>query len=229
MTTPQELYRLQSSLSSIFDRIGLTQEISDDQSLFEFSSQEQDQLDFLIEKYEELLEEIRHNTSYIEETLDQRLIIRLGNYYYLNNNEIEALEYYNISIDIEENEWAYFNSAKILANQRQFNLAVEKYDQAIKIKPDFLQAFRHQAEILIQQGNKEAAFEKLQKCQQINPNDPETNKLLANYYLEHGEKKEALSHLKAIHHRDTDVEEKIEELEHKDSFLSRLTNRLRKK
>ena len=228
MTTLQELYRLQSSLSGIFDRIGLTQEIRDDQSLLEFTSQEQNQLDFLIEKYEELLEEIRHNPSYVEETLDQRLIIRLGNYYYLHNNEIEALEYYNISIDIEENEWAYFNSAKILQLQERLENAYEKYDQAIKLKPDFSQALCHQAEILLLQGESEKALEKLKKSQQLNPNDPETNILIANYYIEHGENKEALIHLKAIHHQDPDVKNKITELEQKQSFLNRFISRFRK-
>jgi len=56
MTSPEQLYRLQSSLSSVFDRIGLTQEIRDDFSVIEFTPQEQDQLDLLIEKFEELLE-----------------------------------------------------------------------------------------------------------------------------------------------------------------------------
>lgn len=230
MTSPQQLYRLQSSLSSVFDRIGLTQEIRDDFSVIEFTPQEQDQLDLLIEKFEELLEEFRNDSTSIEETLDQRLLIRLGNYYYyLHNDEDRALDYYRLCTKVEENEWAYFNSAKILASQGHFDLAIERYDQAIKVKPDFPQAFRLQAEILNRQGKSDVAFEKLQKSQQLNPNDPETNKLLADYYLAHGEKNEALFHLKAIHHRDTDVKEKIEELESKDSFFKRLSSRLRKK
>ncbi|MFX0183033.1 MAG: hypothetical protein ACFE95_08135 [Candidatus Hodarchaeota archaeon] len=230
MTSPQQLYHLQSSLSSLFDRIGLTQEFRDDFTVIEFTPQEQDQLDLLIEKFEELIEELRNDAASIQETLDQRLLIRLGNFhYYLYKDEDRALDYYGLSTKVEENEWAYFNSAKILAKQEYLDLAIEKYDQAIKIKPDFPQAFRHQAEILNRQGKSDAAFEKLQKSQELNPNDPETNKLLADYYLAHGEKNEALYHLKAIHHRDSVVKERIEELQSKDSFFKRLSKRLRKK
>ncbi len=63
----------------------------------------------------------------------------------------------------------------------------------------------------------------------LNPNDPETNKLLADYHIEHGEKNEALFHLKAIHHRDPGVMEKINDLERKESLLNRIIGRFRKK
>lgn len=229
MTTLQELYHLQTSLSLIFDRIGITQEIRDDRSLDEITPNEQDQLTLLIEKFEFCVKEIRQERDHIEEALDQRLLIRLGNYYYSQGDISQALEYYDFSILAEENEWAHFNSARILKLQEQPEKAYEKYDQAIKLKPDFPQALRHQSEILTRQDNPETALKKLKKSQQLNPNDPETNKLLANYYLEHGEKKEALVHLKAIHHRDRDVNEKIEELERKKSFLNRIMGRFRNK
>ena len=80
-----------------------------------------------------------------------------------------------------------------------------------------------------QKGDESGALQKLKKSQQLNPNDPETNKLLAEYFLEHGEKKEALTHLKAIHHRDSEVSEKIEELERKKTLIGRLTTRFRRK
>lgn len=229
VTTLQELYHLQNSLSSIFDRIGITQEIRDDLSLNELSPHEQDQLTLLIEKFEFSFEEIHHDPNRFEEAFDQRLMIRLGNYYYSQGNSSQALEYYDFSNLVEENEWAHFNSARILQTQEQLELAYEKYDQAIKLKPDFSQALRYQAEILNRQGDTETALKKLKKSQQLNPNDPETNKLLANYYIEHGEKKEALEHLKAIHHRDPDVMEKINELEKKESFLNRIFGRFRNK
>lgn len=229
MTVLQELYHLQTSLSLIFDRIGITQEIQDNFSLHEFSPQEQDQLTLLIEKFEFNLEKIRDNPTKFEEGFDQRLFIRLGNYYYFQEDFSQALEYYDLSIMVEENEWAYFNSARVLQTQDQLDTAYEKYDQAIKLKPDFSQALRYQAEILIQQGKTDIALEKLKKSQKLNPNDPETNKLLADYYVEHGEDKEALMHLKAIHHRDPEVISKIEELERNKPFLRRIFGRFRNK
>ncbi|MFX1515025.1 MAG: tetratricopeptide repeat protein [Promethearchaeota archaeon] len=224
----QELYHLQASLSLIFDRLGITQEIQDKLSLDELSPQEQDQLTLLIEKFNFNLEEIHKNLNLLEQGFDQRLFVRLGNYFYYEGDYSQALEYYSLSSSIDENEWAYFNSARILQLQERLENAYEKYDQAIKLKPDFSQALCHQAEILLHQGESEKALEKLKKSQQLNPNDPDTNKLIANYYIEHGENKEALIHLKAIHHQDPDVKNKITELEQKQSFLNRFISRFRK-
>ncbi|MFX0087106.1 MAG: tetratricopeptide repeat protein [Candidatus Hodarchaeota archaeon] len=229
MRIPQELLNLQSSLSQAFDRIGITQEIKNDLSLDDFSPQELDQLSFLIEKFESNLSEIRYNPEYNVESLDQRLLIRLGNYYFFQGDTFQAIEYYDLSNQIEENEWAHYNSAFILEKQGQFERAYEKFDQAIKLKPDFPQAFRHQAMILTSQGKAEKAIDKLLKSRELNPSDPDTNKLLAKYYIEHGEKKEALTHLKAIHHRDSSVSNQIEELEKEKTFLGRITNLFRKK
>lgn len=207
--------------------MGITQEISNNLSLDEFTPQERNQLSLLIEKFAFFFEEIRQKPTSIEKILDQRLLIRLGNYYYNQGDLSQAVEYYNLSILVKENEWAYFNSGMILKQEEKLELAYEKFDQSIKLKPDFPQAYRNQAEILFQQGDNEKALEKLIKSQQLNPNDPETNKLLADYYLEDGEKDEAIKYLKAIHHQDSEVIQKIEELERKESFLKRISNRIR--
>jgi tetratricopeptide (TPR) repeat protein len=229
LPNPQDFYQIQSNLSLIFDRIGITQEIGNDLSLEEFSPQEQDQLALLIEKFESSFNEFRHKSEEIREVLDQRLIIRLGNFYFHRGDIAQALDYYDFSNQIEENEWGYFNSGKILQSQSELDNAFERFEEAIKLKPDFPQALRHQAEILKHQGKEDAALKKLQKSQQLNPNDFETNKMLADYFLEQGEKKEALIHLKAIHHRDKNITEKITELENKKSVFNRVMNRFRKK
>ncbi len=230
MAAPHEAYQVQDSLSNVFDNIGLTQEIKDDFTLIDMTPQEEDQLFLLIEKFEVILEKIHPESTSLDESLDQRLLVRLGNYYYYSHNdEDQALKYYKLSNRVEENEWAYFNSAKILMKLKSYESAFDNFEQAIKLKPDFPQAFRHQAEILLYQGNENEALEKLKKSQKLNPNDPETNKLLAKHFLNHGEKDEALMHLKAIHHRDSEVSKKIEELEQKKSLLARFTSRFYKK
>ncbi len=229
MRIPQELFNLQSSLSQAFDRIGITQEIKNDLSLDDFSPQELDRLSFLVEKFESNLAEIRHNPEYIDESLDQRLLIRLGNYYFFQGDAFQAIEFYDLSNQVEENEWAYYNSAFILEKQGEFERAYNKFDLAIKLKPEFPQAFRHQAMILISLGKTDLAIAKLLKSRELNPSDPDTNKLLAKYYIEHGEKKEALTHLKAIHHRDSSVSDQIKELEREKSFFERISNLFRKK
>lgn len=227
MAEYRELYRLQSSLSGTFDRMGLTQELQNTFSFDELTPQERDQIVFLIEKYENLLAEVRSNPQSVEEILDQRLLVRLGNYYYALGENLLALDYYNLSNLVVENEWALFNSGQILYDQEDLEDAIHRFEDAIKLKPEFPQAFRYIGIILFQRGDKEGALKKLRHSQKLNPNDPETNKLLADYFLEQGEKQEALSHLKAIHYRDETVTDKIEELERKRSLLTRLKDRLR--
>ena len=157
MNFPKDLYNLQGSLSQAFDNVGITQDIKNDSPLDEYSSQEQDQLAFLIEKFELKLDEIRSNLDSIADSIDQRLLIRLGNYYFFQGDSFQALEFYNLSNLVEENEWAHFNSAMILETQSQLDEAFDKFDKAIKLKPDFPQALRHQAEILTSQGKTEIA------------------------------------------------------------------------
>ena len=227
MAEYHELYRLQSSLSGTFDAIGLTQELQRTFSFDHFTPQERDHLAFQLEKFENLLAEVRSNTDSMEEILDQRLLVRLGNYYYAIGEELLALDYYDLSNLVEENEWALFNSGQILYDQENLEDAIQRFEDAIKLKPEFPQAYRYLGLILFQRGDKKGALDNLQHSQKLNPNDPTTNKLLADYFLEQGEKQEALSHLKAIHYRDETVTEKIEALERKRSFLTRLKNRLR--
>ena len=229
MSFSQELFNLLTSLSQAFDRIGIMQEIKNDSPLDNYPPQELDQLAFLIEKVQLKFEESGYDFSSIEDILDQRLLIRLGNYYFFLGDYYLALEYYKLSNKVEENEWAHYNSALILETQGELEKAFNEYDQAIKLKPEFSQAFRHQAEILILQGKTDVALEKLLQSRNLNPNDPETNKLLANYYIEHGDKKEAIFHLKAIHYRDASVSKKIEELEKRKSFIQRLSGLFQKK
>ncbi|MFW9778416.1 MAG: tetratricopeptide repeat protein [Candidatus Heimdallarchaeota archaeon] len=223
----QELYRLQSSLSGTFDRMGLTQELQGESIFDEFTTQEREQVAFLIEKFENRLAEVRSNLQSVEEILDQRLLVRLGNYYHAMGEELTALDYYDLSNMVEENEWALFNTGRILYNQDDLEGATQRFEEAIKIKPEFPQAFRYLGLILFRRGDKEEALNKLKHSQKLNPNDLETNKILAEYFLEQGEKKEALSHLKAIHYRDEAVTEKIEELERRKSLFNRLKDRLR--
>ena len=48
------------------------------------------------------------------------------------------------------------------------------------------------------------------------------NKLFAELHIEKGEKKEALAHLKAIHHKDQEITDKIQDLEYDNSLVGRI-------
>ncbi|MHA1206112.1 MAG: tetratricopeptide repeat protein [Candidatus Hodarchaeales archaeon] len=157
------------------------------------------------------------------------MLVCLGNYSYSQDDSDHALEWYNHSNAVEENEWAYYNSAKIYIIDDNFDLGYQAFDQAIKLKPDFLKAILGQARILLKQGKKEEALLKLEKGQKINPNDQGINKLFAEFFIEKGEKKEALIHLKAIHHKDQETTEKIQDLEYDNSLIGRIRNIFQRK
>ncbi len=228
MSQFQELHQQQSNLALIFDRLGITQEIHSVNFSKELNSKELDDLSLIIEKFSLLLNEIPPEELASKVILDQRLLIRLGNYFTMLNDFDQALGLYELSNKVEDNEWAYYNAGKILFQQEQLESAYLKYEQAIKLKPDFLQAIRAQAEILLEQGQQKKAILKLQQSQKINPNDQVTNRLLADFYLQNGEKDEALTHLKAIHHKDEQIFEQIDELEQSKSKTARFRKYFRR-
>lgn len=222
MTPPQEIYQIQSNLKIIFDRIGLTQELNVNDSYDDFSLSEIDKISFLIEKFQLLFENLIAEGPIPNGILDHRLLVCLGNYSYSQDDSDHALEWYKHSNAVEENEWAYYNAAKIYITDDNSDLGYEAFDQAIKLKPDFLKAILGQARILLKQGRKEEALLKLNKGQKINPNDQGINKLLAEFFIDKGEKKEALIHLKAIHHKDQETTDKIQDLEYDNSLVGRI-------
>ena len=102
MINSDELYQLQNKLSIVFDRIGVMQEISDNLIANELTSQEEDQLNFLIEKFESYITMLQENSEELNlDCFDQRLLIRLGNYFYNKDNLDRALELFEISNAIE--------------------------------------------------------------------------------------------------------------------------------
>ena len=86
MTILQELHHLQNNISLIFDGIGITQEIRGELSLEELSPREQDQLTFLIEKFQFSMEQINNDPHQNADVFNQRLLIRLGNYFFLHED-----------------------------------------------------------------------------------------------------------------------------------------------
>jgi tetratricopeptide (TPR) repeat protein len=229
MTPHQEIYQLQTNLAKFFDRIGLTQELKVNEAYDDFSSTEIDNISFLIERFQLLVENIIATGPIPSGILDYRLLICLGNYSYSQDNLDQALEWYELSNTVEENEWAYYNSAKIYINDDNYDSAYQAFDQAIKLKPDFLKAILGHARILLKQGKKEKAILKLKQGQKINPNDQSINKLFADLHIEDGETKEALVHLKAIHHKDQEITDKIQDLEYDNSIVGRIKKIFKRK
>ncbi|MHA1215183.1 MAG: tetratricopeptide repeat protein [Candidatus Hodarchaeales archaeon] len=230
MSPYDKFYQVQNSLMMIFDRIGLTQEIGNELTSEDLTQEESDQIQFLIEQFEDILSKITFESPTSEEMIDERLLIRIGNYYFSFVNDLDkTLEYYDLALKIEENELAYFNSAIVYEKENQLSEALDMLKQATSLKPDFTKAYYHQALILDKMDQKEEAISMLQKCHKLKPNDLEINSLLAEYYLELGQKEEALNLLKAIKNKNDHIIEKIDTLENKGSVTNRIFGLFKRK
>ena len=231
MITPQDLYKLQSNLSQIFDNIGITQELKNDLSLIGLSSEELTQISFMSEKLGQIIETNQSTNPEVHDLLNQRLLIRLGNFYYIQDYPDKALKCYKIANDVLESEWAYYNTGKIYMEFNDLQKAFDQYDRAIKCKPDFAKALRNQGMILLNSNKLEEALGKLKKSQKLNPNDLKTNQLLADLYIQKGRKKEALRHLKVIEKKtpeNRELKSKIQQLEGRKSGFKGILTRFRK-
>ncbi|MHA1971826.1 MAG: tetratricopeptide repeat protein [Candidatus Hodarchaeales archaeon] len=230
MNPYEKFYQLQNSLMMIFDRIGLTQEIGDELTSEDLTQEEFDQIQFLLEQFEDILNEITSKDTTSKEIVDERLLIRIGNYYYSFVDDLDkTVEYYELALKIEENELAYFNSAIIYEKENELKKALDMLKEATYLKPDFTKAYYHQAKILDKMDHKEEAMSMLIKCHQLKPHDLEINSLLAEYYLAQGKKEEALNTLKLIKNKDETIIEKIELLEKKDSVTNKILGLFKRK
>jgi len=90
---------------------------------------------------------------------------KLGNAYYFSGNKTQAQENWNRCIHVDPqgrfspNSWN--NLAEIAAENKDFNTALERFNQALSAKPDYKAALFGKVLTLASMGNDEAAMEAL--------------------------------------------------------------------
>lgn len=89
----------------------------------------------------------------------------LGNAYYLSGNKEKAEENWNRCIQLDPkgrfSSTSWNNLAEIAAENNDFKAALERFDQAIAVKPDYVLALFGKAKTLGALGKKEASLEVL--------------------------------------------------------------------
>ena len=65
------------------------------------------------------------------------------------------------------NEQAYLRLGTLYLSQKQSERAIELFDEAIELKPDFAQAYHERGGAKLMQGDKEGAVADMQKAMEL--------------------------------------------------------------
>lgn len=77
---------------------------------------------------------------------------------------------------------AVSNLGTIFEQQGELELAIEYYEQALELKPDFGEVYYNLGNVFLQQGKLEAAIESYQQALRIKPNYPQAHNNLGNVF-----------------------------------------------
>jgi superkiller protein 3 len=86
------------------------------------------------------------------------------------------------------------NLADALAQKGQSDEAMVHYEQAIKLEPNYADAYYNRGNVLLAKGRTEEAIADLEKALQLQPNDCNAHTCLANALLQQGLVEDAIAH-----------------------------------
>ena len=89
---------------------------------------------------------------------------------------------------------AHYNLATTLQHAGRFNEAVGHYEQALKIKPDFVEAHYNLGDAMLQQGRVQEAIAHYERALQLKPDSAEAHNNLGGVLLDSGKVAEAIVH-----------------------------------
>ncbi len=81
------------------------------------------------------------------------------------------------------------------ANIEQFDIAIESFDEAIKLSPSYANAYRERGAVQLLKQNHQAALSDLSRAIGLNPDDPKALRFRARAYIESGDRERAKSDL----------------------------------
>jgi tetratricopeptide (TPR) repeat protein len=86
------------------------------------------------------------------------------------------------------------NLADALARKGQSDEAMVHYEEAIKLQPNYADAYYNRGNVLFEKGRIDEAIADWEKTLQIQPNDADAHTCLGNALLRQGSLKEAIAH-----------------------------------
>jgi tetratricopeptide (TPR) repeat protein len=89
------------------------------------------------------------------------------------------------------------NLGNALAREQRWDAAIDHLKEAVRLRPDYADAYFNLGTVLFQQGNIDQAIIQWQKALAINPRDAEAHKNVANALRKQGKVKEAIQEYEA--------------------------------
>lgn len=116
-----------------------------------------------------------------------RYLISIGNVFSEENKIDEAIECYNLSLEINPNfDDAYYNRGVTYGEIELFNKAIADYTNAIEINPDFAEAYYNRGVVYGKEGFTDKAIEDYTKAIKISPDYNELYYNRGNMYVKQG-------------------------------------------
>lgn len=147
-------------------------------------------------KYDEAYKII---TQIDEKNYDSETLLLIGNIYDTQNDVKSAINYYQKAILTDgKNYKAYYNLALLYSRLKKYDLAVENYKQALKIKKDFSYGYYNLGCAYLELGDYKKAKNSFIKATIYNPNERKYFYNLAYTYKKLNKEKIAQKILKQL-------------------------------
>jgi len=136
---------------------------------------EMKEYDKAISEYNSVLEKIKSEKADIKgDEMAAKALASIGEIYMIQNNMEKAQDYLKKAIDIYPNDHALaYNVAEIFFQAGMVDQAIEYYNLASKIKPDWSLAYLKLGFVYINKNNFEEAIKNFEKFLELSPNDPQ--------------------------------------------------------
>lgn len=170
------------------------EEISDEQKQAEIV--EFFRASYNLGKYDEAYQII---TQIDEKNYDSETLLLIGNIYDTQNDVKSAINYYQKAILTDgKNYKAYYNLALLYSRLKKYDLAVENYKQALKIKKDFSYGYYNLGCAYLELSDYKKAKNSFIKATIYNPNERKYFYNLAYTYKKLNKEKTAQKILKQL-------------------------------
>jgi tetratricopeptide (TPR) repeat protein len=135
----------------------------------------------------------------VQKTQDPKAYYGLGKLAFQQGNFREAADYFRQAAAQYKNEKMFwFNSAYALEGAGDGDSAIDKYVEALRLDPQFLEGNYNLAQLYMEKGRYESAIQHFDRVLRIDPGNTTVHLQLARIYIKQGQRGLARNHLTAV-------------------------------